>query len=173
MTWAVAHGYRSDNPAGEAGALALPKRDAVPHHHRALPQAEVGAAIARLREASASLAATRCFEFPVRSACRSGEVRRAGGGEIDLDAREWTLPGTRMQAPREHRVPWLERPVAVLRTAQALRGGSGLLLSSTRPGKPLSDATLHAAPRAGPCRRTARVPVELAGQVRRVFHCPA
>ena len=142
MKWAVAQGYRSDNPAGEAIGAALPKRTEGQQHQRALPHAEVGAAIARVRASGASVAVQLCFEFLVLSACRSGEVRLARWDEIDLEAREWTIPGARMKAQRAHRVPLPERAVAVLREAEALRDGSGLLFPGQRSGKPLSDVTL-------------------------------
>ena len=41
MKWAVAQGYRIDNPAGEALAAALPNNAAAAEHRRALPHAEV------------------------------------------------------------------------------------------------------------------------------------
>ena len=44
MKWAVAQGYRDDNPAGDAIAAALPKTAVRQQHMRALPHAEVGAA---------------------------------------------------------------------------------------------------------------------------------
>ena len=142
MKWAIAHGYRSDNPAGEAIAEALPKHNGVPQHQRALAHAQVRTAIAQVRASNASLAAKLCFEFLVLTACRSGEVRLARWHEVDLEAREWAIPGARMKAKRAHRVPLSERAVAVLREAEGLRDGSGLLFPSTRTGKPLSDMAL-------------------------------
>ena len=37
MKWAVAQGYRDDNPAGDAISAALPKTGTVRKHQRALP----------------------------------------------------------------------------------------------------------------------------------------
>lgn len=37
MAWAIAQGYRTDNPAGDAIAAALPRTGAQQTHHRALP----------------------------------------------------------------------------------------------------------------------------------------
>ena len=47
-------GYRQDNPAGEAIAEALPRRNGVQQHQRALPHAAVGAAIAQVQASNAS-----------------------------------------------------------------------------------------------------------------------
>ncbi len=44
--WAIAQGYRHDNPAGDAIAAALPKRPVKVRHMPALPDREVPAAIA-------------------------------------------------------------------------------------------------------------------------------
>ena len=49
MRWAVAQGYREDNPAGEAIGAALPKNGVRPRHLAALPYAEVAGAIEAVR----------------------------------------------------------------------------------------------------------------------------
>jgi len=41
MRWAIAQGYRTDNPAGDAIAAALPSNMGRRRHHRALPHAHV------------------------------------------------------------------------------------------------------------------------------------
>ena len=53
MKWAVAQGHRADNPAAEALAAALPSHAAAPEHRRALPHAEVGAALSKVRRGDA------------------------------------------------------------------------------------------------------------------------
>ena len=45
MQWAVAQGYRQDNPAGDAISKALPKRSARVTHMRSLPYTEVATAV--------------------------------------------------------------------------------------------------------------------------------
>ena len=45
MLWAIAAGYRGDNPAGEAIGAALPQNGAQRQHQKALPYSEVNAAI--------------------------------------------------------------------------------------------------------------------------------
>ena len=61
--------------------------------------------------------------------------------EIDLDAEVWTVPGERMKANREHRVPLSRRAADILQTALTLRNGNKFLFPSLR-GRPLSDMTL-------------------------------
>ena len=87
MKWAVAQGHRADNPAGEALAAALPSHAADPEHRRALPHAEVGAALSKVRRSGAYRGTALAFEFLVLTAARSGEVRSARWADIDLGAR--------------------------------------------------------------------------------------
>ena len=79
--------------------------------------------------------------FVALTAARSGEVRGMEWSEVDLAARTWTVPGSRMKAGRSHRVPLSGAALAVLAAARDLSGGEGLVFPSPR-GKPLSDATL-------------------------------
>ena len=81
------------------------------------------------------------FEFLVLTAARSGEVRLATWDEMVLDAAVWLVPGSRMKAKRDHRVPLSGRALAILRDAQSLRDATGLVFPSLR-GKPLPDMTL-------------------------------
>ena len=136
MKWAVAQGYRDDNPAGDAISAALPKNGKIKNHHRALPFAEVAGALDKVRESGAGRATVLAMEFLVLTACRSGEVRLARWDEVDVEAREWTVPAARMKAKRDHRVPLCGRAMAVLAEARELADGSGLLFPSPtgRPG---------------------------------------
>ena len=132
MKWAIAQGHRADNPAGDAIAAALPKNGSARRHQRALPFGEVGAALAKVRTSGAYRPAVLAFEFLVLTACRSGEVRFAAWDEVDLGTATWTIPARRMKAEREHRVPLSARALEVLREAQELRDGSGLVFPSQR-----------------------------------------
>ncbi len=147
MRWAIAQGYRQDNPAGDAITAALPKRHTPVEHRPALPHREVAAAVATVRNADAWVGTRLAFEFLVLTAARSAEVRLATWGEMDLVAMVWTVPGRRMKAKREHRVPLYGRAVEVLREAEQLRGaGNGAgdeeLVFPTVRGKALDAATL-------------------------------
>jgi len=142
MQWAVAEGYRNDNPAGDAIGAALPKRNKPKEHHRALPFREVGAALAAVRaSAQAHWATKAAFEFLVLTAARSGEVRLAEWVEMDLEGRTWTVPKGRMKGEREHRVPLSDRAMEILESARGVTGGSGLVFPTSR-GWPPSDSTL-------------------------------
>ena len=141
MRWAVAQGYREDNPAGEAIGAALPKNAFRPRHLPALPYGQVAGAMEQVRGSGAHPATVLAFEFLVLTACRSGEVRGARWEEMDVDGREWRIPAERMKTGREHRVPLSTGALAVLREARALANGSGLAFPSAR-GRPLSEPAI-------------------------------
>ena len=142
MKWAVAQGYRDDNPAGDALGAALPRGgdSGRVQHFKALPHAEVGAAVRKVEESNAWRGTKLAFEFLVLTAARSGEVRKARWEEID--GATWTIPGERMKAGREHRVPLSARALEVLTKARDLEDGSGLVFPSNRSGRMLSDMTI-------------------------------
>ena len=140
LRWAQAHGHVENNVAGEAIAGAMPR---IKSHFRALPYQEVAAALETVEASSATLTGKLCLRFLVLVACRSGEARGAMWSEIDLDAREWRIPPTRMKGNAEHRVPLSDAAMAVLDQARKLDDGSGLVFPSPRtPGRPMSDMTL-------------------------------
>lgn len=147
LDWAVVAGHRHEgmNPARWKGHLALmlpaPRKVTKVEHHRALPVADMHAFWRRLKAAQGMGA--RALEFAVLTAARSGEVRGATWGEIDLTAKVWTVPAARMKAGREHRVPLADAACELLR-ALAKGKPAALVFPSTKPDKPLSDMTLAA-----------------------------
>ena len=126
MKWAVAQGYRGDNPAGDAISAALPKNGAVRQHQRALPFAEVGEALDKVKASNAYPTTRLAFEFLVLTACRAGEVRLATWNEVDLELGAWTVPARRMKAKRDHRVPLPGRAFEILAEARQLADGEAL-----------------------------------------------
>ena len=143
LAWAQAHGHVEHNVAGEAIDGALPAMPAVKAHFRALPHPEVAAALDTIATSRASVSARACLRFVVLTACRSGEARLATWNEIDMEARTWRVPASRMKGGAEHRVALSEAALAVLESVRPLRDRSDLAFPSpTRPGKTLSDMTL-------------------------------
>ncbi|MCY4628237.1 MAG: tyrosine-type recombinase/integrase [Acidobacteria bacterium] len=141
MRWAVAQGYREDNPAGDAIGAALPKQAVRPRHFAALPYGKVAGAIATARASGAPPLTVLAFEFLVLTACRSAEVRGARWAEMNLAEREWRIPAGRMKTSREHRVPLSTRALAVLGEAKAWTGRSELVFPS-KTRRPYSRAAI-------------------------------
>jgi integrase len=153
MKWAVAQGWRQDNPA-ENIAQALPKAKKAPAHRKALPYTEVFACIEAIQASGAGASTKLALEFLVLTACRSSEIREARWEEFNFHGADgatratratratWVVPAARMKAKREHRVPLAARALEILRKAATLADGSGLVFPGTRQGRPLSDMTL-------------------------------
>lgn len=140
MKWAIAQGYRDDNPAGDSLAAALPKQIGG-RHHRAVPAEEVPAVIAAVRASPAWTGAKLAFEFLALTACRSGEVRLATWAEINRQRRVWTIPVERTKTAVEHRVPLTDAALRVLAEAEQIANGSGLIFPSIK-GRALNSSTL-------------------------------
>lgn len=140
---AKAKGLRSgENPARWRGHLdhLLPRRQKLQRgHHAAMPYADVPdfAADLRQREATAALA----LEFTIVCASRSGEVLGATWAEIDRKAKVWTIPGKRMKAGLEHRVPLTDRALSILDAAEKVKQ-SEFVFPGARQGKPLSNMAM-------------------------------
>jgi integrase len=146
LDWATARGYRQgENPARWRGHLEnlLPKKSRVRAvvHHAAMPYGEIPAFIAELQKQSGI--AARAVEFAVLTAARSGEARGARWDEFDLANRLWVIPGARMKAGREHKVPLGKRALAILDDVGAIRQENGLVFPS-RTGGPVTDIAMTA-----------------------------
>lgn len=128
LDYAAARGWRDGpNPARWRGHLAnlLPRRSKVARveHHAALPWQEMGAFMARLRRQGGT--AARALEFSILTVTRTGETLGARWSEVDMAAGVWTVPGERMKAGREHRVPLSDPALAVVRMMAKYRTAEG------------------------------------------------
>ncbi|MER8683951.1 integrase arm-type DNA-binding domain-containing protein [Mesorhizobium sp. M1405] len=144
LDWATARGYRKgDNPARWRGHLdkLLPARSKVAKvkHHAALPYAEIGAFVADVRQMEGT--SPRALEFAILTATRTGEVVGARWPEIDVDNALWTIPGDRMKAGREHRVPLPDRALEILMGLPREKGNDAVFIGD-KGGKALSNMAL-------------------------------
>lgn len=141
MRWAIAEGYRADNPVAAVDAH-LPTKRKPRKHHEALPYAEVPSAIATVRDSNAHPATKLAFEFLVLTAARSTEACGATWDEIDLDEEVWRIPAERMGKTKvEHTVPLSVASADVLIEAEKRYGGEGLIFPTPK-GTPLQNARL-------------------------------
>ena len=148
LDWATVRGYRKgDNPARWRGHLSklLPARSKVRtvKHHTALPYAELPDFMVALRGQGGI--AARALEFTILTAARTGEAIGATWDEISVAEKVWVMPGTRMKAGKEHRVP-LSNPVLAILNEMKSTGsaGEGFLFHGAKPGKPLSNTAMIA-----------------------------
>ncbi|MDB5932480.1 MAG: phage integrase [Polaromonas sp.] len=145
LDWATVRKYRSgENPARWKGhldkLLPAPSKIQKVVHHKALPIDQMPQFMVniKLREGMAA----RALEFTILCAARSGETRGAVWDEIDLKERTWIIPGERMKAGKEHRVPLSHSAVALLQSLPRLVD-EPWLFSAPRGGQ-LSDMALSA-----------------------------
>lgn len=140
--WAVAQGYRTDDPAGIVIDAALPRNMVKSRPMPALPYEKVAECIAKVKASPrASSSSKLALEFLILTAARSSEVRKATWEEMDVEGAMWILPAERMKVNREHRVPLSGRAREVLGEAAGLSDGDGLVFPGARPGRPLSENT--------------------------------
>lgn len=144
LDWATVRKYREgENPARWRGHLdhLLPARSKVQKsgHHAALPYDQISTFMMQLRQQHGS--AARALEFAILTAARTGEVIGAKWEEIDLEKRLWTIPGDRMKAGKEHRVPLSDSALAVLEAMAKLRQG-GVVFPGAQGDRPLSNMAL-------------------------------
>ena len=120
LNYASTIGARAgENPARWRGHLdnILAHRSKVRavRHHPALDWRELPAFMADLADREG--VAAKALAFTILTVARSNEVRQLRWRELDLAAAVWTMPGERMKAGKEHRVPltaaaisWLGAP---------------------------------------------------------------
>jgi integrase len=143
LDWAKVRAYRDgENPARWRGHLdkILPARAKVQRveHHAAVPYVELPEFMSALRGRDGVPA--RALEFAILTAARTGEIIGARWSEINCEARLWTIPGERMKAGREHRIPLSDRALEILSTLP--REGEFVFLGG-RGGRPLPDRAMR------------------------------
>ena len=135
LDWADARKYRKgENPARWRGhldkLLAKPSKIQKTTHHKALPYVDVCSFIDALRLQGGI--AAKCLEFTILTAARTGESIGATWGEIDLDAKIWTIPAIRMKAEREHKVPLSPQALKILNDMAAIRINGHVFPNNTK-----------------------------------------
>jgi integrase len=154
LNYATVRRFRDgDNPARWTGylseLLARPSRVAPVKHHAALDYRNMGAFMAALKERDG--VGTLALQFTVLTCARTAETLGATWDEIDLDEMIWIVPGARIKAGIEHRVPLSKAATAVLDAVRSFTekiGGrvaeSELVFPNDRTGGQLSSNALLA-----------------------------
>ncbi len=132
-----------ENPARWKGHLekllaAIPKKQRV-RHHPAMPWKELPGFRAELRQNNSI--SSLALQFTILTACRTGEVVGAKWNEIDLQAKIWTIPGGRMKASLEHRVPLSKQVVELLKSVPKIKGTDYVFFGASQ-GRPLSNMAM-------------------------------
>lgn len=144
LDWATARHYRHGlNPARWKGHMEnlLPAKVQVRkvRHQPALPFDEMPSFMGDLRDRKGTSA--RALEFTILTAARTTEAINARWDEFDLEAGLWVVPGERMKAGREHRVPLSNRALVILKALPKIKG-SPYLFPGRSGRKPLSNMAM-------------------------------
>ena len=141
LDWAYANGMRPTEAPMRSVSRVRPRQPKKDGHFAAMPYDAVPSFVAHLH---ARLSVPRlALEFLILTAARSGEVRGAKWNEIDLKAKLWTIPGSRMKVGKEHVVPLSGAAIDVLERARQFHAPcSNLVFPGRDVRRPLSDMTL-------------------------------
>lgn len=83
-----------------------------------------------------------CLAFTILAGVRSQEARGARWDEIDLKAKHWTIPPSRMKRKREHRVPLSDEAIKLIKR---LPRRGDYLFAINGSGKPIVAMSLRKA----------------------------
>ncbi len=150
MDFAAVEGLRtSDNPANSKKLrLMLPDVVHQEEHQAALPYKELPSFISDLHAEQGI--APLALEFTILTALRTGDVIGATWEEIDMEAKVWTIPASRMKGKKskrkldDHRVPLSERALEILRALPREEGNPFVFISKThrKRGKGLTNMAM-------------------------------
>jgi integrase len=154
LAYAMEEGWRSwgKNPAvwsNLKSKLADPEDVAPTKNHPALHHRDMRQFMDNLSKDE--WIGARALELVILTAARSDEVRRVVWEEINLEARLWVIPASRMKTKKKHRVPLSEPACAILR---AIKGDNpnptGLVFRGKTGNAIAADGIRDAARRAWP-----------------------
>ena len=145
LGWAQTRGLRPPGPLPTDWKNHLDKTLSHPRelkpvvHHAAMTYDAVPALYRKLIATDA--VAEQCLAFTILTATRSQEARGAKWDEIDLKAKHWTVPPSRMKRSREHRVPLSNEAIKLIEALPR----NGEFLFSISGGKPIVAMSLRKA----------------------------
>ncbi len=144
LDWARARGsFVGENPARWRGhldkLLPPPRRVAKAGHHPALPYVELPVFMIDLKKQQG--VGALALHFAVLTAARTNEVLGMKHDEIDVAAKTWNVPASRMKGGRPHRVPLSDAALAIIKAAPKIEGND-YVFAGAKKGKPASSMLL-------------------------------
>lgn len=115
MKYAIAHGYRYDNPASD---LVYALKNKKVKNLASLPESEMPEFFRRIKAYPADAQTHHAIILIMLTGVRVSELLQARWEEFDLEERKWDIPAERMKNGLPHRVPLTDMMVDEL---QALR----------------------------------------------------
>ena len=144
LDWAAANDMRrDDNPARYKGLLEhrLPKvrKEAERVHHPSLAYDKLPEFIEKLYKLEDM--SRYALEMLILCASRTNEVTQAEWSEFDLEQGIWTIPGVRMKAGLEHKIPLCKRAIEILHHIKAFSGERYVFITRVKD-KPMSNMAM-------------------------------
>ncbi|OTG86971.1 integrase [Acinetobacter sp. ANC 4558] len=115
MKYAIAHGYRYDNPASD---LVYALKNKKVKNLASLPESEMPEFLRRIKAYPADAQTHHAIILIMLTGVRVSELLQARWDEFDLEERKWDIPAERMKNGLPHRVPLTNMMIDEL---QALR----------------------------------------------------
>ncbi|HZZ11957.1 MAG TPA: tyrosine-type recombinase/integrase [Paraburkholderia sp.] len=142
----IARQLAERNPAEHVPARFLATADS---RTRVLTPDEIGIMLRSIYASSIRRPLKLALHLLVLTMVRKSELVEAAWSEFDLDAASWTLPATRTQNRRAHRVMLPSQAVAMLRELRETRAGQTFVFRSARgDDRPIAKSTLNQAVKA-------------------------
>jgi integrase len=142
--YAVATGRASTDPAQPLrGALIAP----VAKHYAAITdRVELGKLLRAIEGYSGEPVTLAALRVTPHVFQRPGEVRQMEWEELDLQAKVWTIPASKMKQRVPHSVPLSDQVLAILKDAASLTGNGRYVFPSLRSrDRPMSENTINGA----------------------------
>ena len=120
---------------------------AIKTHHAAITEPKEAGALMRAIYSYQGYAVTvTALKLAPLVFVRPGELRHAEWAEIDLEAAQWRIPGSKMKMKVDHLVPLCSQAIELLRSLQPTTGHGKYVFPSLRTGEaPMSENTINAA----------------------------
>ena len=147
MKYAIAHGYRYDNPAGDLVCALKNKRV---KNLASLPAAEMPEFLRKVRAYPSDAQTHHAIILIMLTGVRVSELLQAKWDEFDLDGRKWDIPEERMKNRLPHRVPLTDMMIDELHALRLTHNQALLFPHRLKSKEPMrSEAILAVIKRSG------------------------
>ena len=147
MKYAIAHGYRYDNPAGDLVYALKNKRV---KNLASLPASEMPEFLRKVRAYPSDAQTHHAIILIMLTGVRVSELLQAKWDEFDLDGRKWDIPEERMKNRLPHRVPLTDMMIDELHALRLTHNQALLFPHRLKSKEPMrSEAILAVIKRSG------------------------
>lgn len=142
--YGVATGRCERNPAADLRGALPPVKE---KHHPSITDPKAIPHLLRAMDEYQGSPITACaLRLAPLVFVRPGELRHAEWAEINLEAKEWRIPGYKMKMREQHIVPLAKQAVAIIEELHPLTGHGKYLFPSMRTlDRPMSENTVNGA----------------------------